>query len=343
LSGEVDLGFWTRISWVQVTFVWRVDRAVQAPAFLGTSLRGALGYRAKAAWCHKRPRCERTCHEPASCRFAQWYGETDAAGDLRPYVLKPPVPAEPRRIAYGGAVEEPFLTGEPEWRDSAARLSCESDLIYEEGAEIRWDLVLLGDAAAGLPALIAECAAAGLEWRQGFLTLKRVEDAASSGHTVWDGALLGWWGAPRTRCLDELSRGGPVHRLRVVLLTPVRIKSAGGKHVCLSETEMTAMLFEKCLVRTVQLHNALLPTAQRLPRLDLPPRQWRVSAHRLFHYVLPRTSLQQGRDMQYDGLVGWIEYSGDLTEMAALVRAAGVLHIGQKATAGLGWVVSFEN
>ena len=42
--------------------------------------------------------------------------------------------------------------------------------------------------------------------------------------------------------------------------------------------------------------------------------------------------------MDFDGVIGWLEWEGDVAPLIPWLRAAEVLHIGQKATFGLGRV-----
>ena len=64
-----------------------------------------------------------------------------------------------------------------------------------------------------------------------------------------------------------------------------------------------------------------------------------MTGYRLFRYSLPRQSYRQARWMDFDGVIGWIEWEG-VGCSAALpwLKAAELLHIGQKATFGLGSV-----
>jgi CRISPR/Cas system endoribonuclease Cas6 (RAMP superfamily) len=57
---------------------------------------------------------------------------------------------------------------------------------------------------------------------------------------------------------------------------------------------------------------------------------------RLFRYELPRHSYRQGKWMNFDGVVGWIEWEGELDSVLPWLRAAELLHVGQKATFGMG-------
>ena len=59
---------------------------------------------------------------------------------------------------------------------------------------------------------------------------------------------------------------------------------------------------------------------------------------RLFHYRYERLSNRQGRKKQFDRPIGSVWYEGEMAELSPLVVAAEVLHVGQKATFGLGKV-----
>ena len=68
-----------------------------------------------------------------------------------------------------------------------------------------------------------------------------------------------------------------------------------------------------------------------------------MTAYRLFRYRLPRHSYRQGKWMDFDGVVGWMEWEGPgVGAMVPWLRAAEALHVGQKATFGLGRVELVE-
>ena len=70
--------------------------------------------------------------------------------------------------------------------------------------------------------------------------------------------------------------------------------------------------------------------------MELPEERPRITGGRLFKYVLPRMSHRQQAFMDFDGLVGHIVFEGRLKRLLPLALAAELLHIGQKATFGLG-------
>ena len=95
------------------------------------------------------------------------------------------------------------------------------------------------------------------------------------------------------------------------------------------------------MVRAAQIYNAYFAAGERLPYLELPEMGLRVAGHRLFRYVLPRRSFRQDRWMNFDGVVGYLDLEGDLTPALPFARAAELLHLGQKATFGLGRIRAF--
>jgi hypothetical protein len=91
------------------------------------------------------------------------------------------------------------------------------------------------------------------------------------------------------------------------------------------------------MIRAVQVYNAFFShQGGRLPWMSMPDLGVRLAGCRLFRYVLPRLSLRQDRWMRFDGLVGYMDLEGDLAPAMPFLRAAEVLHFGQKATFGLG-------
>jgi len=64
----------------------------------------------------------------------------------------------------------------------------------------------------------------------------------------------------------------------------------------------------------------------------------RIAASDLHWFDWERYSNRQERTMNFGGLLGHVELEGDLAPLAALLRAAEVVHVGKGATFGLGKV-----
>ena len=79
---------------------------------------------------------------------------------------------------------------------------------------------------------------------------------------------------------------------------------------------------------------------ERLPWIDFPPGILpAVTRTQLYRFHYERLSNRQQKKMDFDGMIGSIWLKGDgLQQLAPLVEAAEILHIGQKATFGLGLV-----
>jgi len=126
-------------------------------------------------------------------------------------------------------------------------------------------------------------------------------------------------------------------RVRLTLTTPTLIRS--GNATCLDPARLGIAVLQQAVVRTVSLYNAFFaPRDAKLPFVEADFPQVVLTGHRLFHYQLPRQSYRQGRWMDFDGVVGWLEWEGDVGPLIPWLRAAEVVHVGQKATFGLGRV-----
>jgi CRISPR-associated endoribonuclease Cas6 len=87
-----------------------------------------------------------------------------------------------------------------------------------------------------------------------------------------------------------------------------------------------------------------VPPAPRVPlgTTESLPARVQLTAHRLFHYELPRISFRQQKRLDFDGVIGYLDLSCDLPALEPWARAAEVFHFGQKAAFGLGKVRVLE-
>jgi hypothetical protein len=126
-------------------------------------------------------------------------------------------------------------------------------------------------------------------------------------------------------------------RLRVALVTPALLAERPG--TIFDPARLAAAVLNRSVVRPMEIFNAHFA---RKAGYELPFHrpEWPdmvLTGHRLFHYRLPRRSYRQGKWMDFDGVVGWIEWEGRGCGAATpWLRAAEILHIGQKATFGQG-------
>ncbi|MGJ5818180.1 CRISPR system precrRNA processing endoribonuclease RAMP protein Cas6 [Paludibaculum fermentans] len=123
-------------------------------------------------------------------------------------------------------------------------------------------------------------------------------------------------------------------RIRLVFLTPTVFKLE--RAATFRPEDFAARFFEHSLGRAVQMHRTC--SQMRLPWVEAPAMRVELRAHRLFHYELPRHSFRQEKWLDFDGVVGWMELEGDVTQAMMWARSAELLHFGQKAAFGLGRV-----
>ena len=253
------------------------------------------------------------------------------------------MPGELEQIAHGGAVQFPYQQGPPLHGEKIPRLSTELAWRVGSGATLGVGLTLLGQAAAVAPALIECLARHGLRPPRGRLRLTRVVESWAAGRVLFDARL------PQLRVQppemqslgDAADPGEPVRRLRVVFLTPALVNVDGA--TCTDPEQLAALFARHCLVRAMQVHDAFFRRdGGRLPWMELPEMGVKLAGARLFRYVLPRVSFRQDRRMNFDGVVGYLDLEGDLTPALPFIRAAEVLHFGQKATFGLGRIQWFR-
>lgn len=338
----LDYDFLAAIRWARITLEFEADGFAEFPAFSGSTIRGALGRVLRPSLCEHALPCERECRVPERCRYFSLFEQRTAAGRNipKPMILSPPIPVELERIAYGGAVRLPYQQGPPRRGERVPRLRTDFYQRVDSGGSVRVGLTVLGQVTAVVPALIECLAREGLRPLRGRLRMKRVVDGSAEGRVLFDAHLPQLAvQAPQVQSLGDVTEllANPVNRLRVVFLTPALLNV--NRRVCMDAEQVARRFASQCLVRAMQVHDAFCRhDGGRLPWMELPEMNVRLAGARLFRYVLPRLSLAQDRWMDFDGLIGHLDLEGDLTPAMPFVRAAEVLHFGQKATFGLGMV-----
>jgi hypothetical protein len=324
--------FLARITYADVTLRFRISGAPRVPAFSGPTLRGALGHLLRPALCGSSPVCPDQCDLPDSCRYFSLFEQSRSAAGTghnipKPLILLPPVPPAFESIALGGPLLAPFHSspGSPVPILSAPPGSAPLPSAFS------FSIRLLGPAAPAFPAIISGLARHGLRLPGGHIQLIRAEDSAGALFDSSSPSLPPR--PPRLSCLNPAAE--PARRIRIAFLTPALIKTGGSP--CFQPATFAALCLEHSLVRAVRVFNTFFaPPGNRLPRLELPPAPFSILRHRLFRYLLPRISHRQQKHMHFDGLLGFLDLEGELSPVIPFLRAAEILHLGQKATFGLG-------
>jgi len=307
--------------WLELEAIGEVD----LPAYAGSTVRGALGTVLRRELCDRGGGvgCGEQCEAPESCRFFRLFEQSRMEGGgggniPKPLILEAPLAEEMHAIARGATVGRPYelQAGMPlpvlenRWR-----------LGIPNGERLEFGLRGLGVAGAALDGVVEGVRQCGLAVKGGRLALRSVR-----------GGRCRFAPAPVV---------GDGRRLRLALLTPTLIR--GEKGICYEPERLGRIVLDQALLRAVALWNAFFATERTRIPFVRPERPGVVmTSHRLFRYRLPRHSYRQEQWMDFDGVVGWMEWEGDVEPLVPWLHAAEVLHIGQKATFGLGRVQLLE-
>lgn len=329
-------GFLTRIDWREAWVTLQAMAPAELPPYLGSTLRGALGHLLRSELCDGSG-CGHECQQQGECRYFSLFERSRSADGRnlpKPLILMAPVSPALETAAMGGPVNPPLRTAPPRLAGQAPVLRDESRISAAAGETIRFGLRIVGPAAAALPAMVGAMARHGLELAGCPFQLRSADDGA--GAALFDSRFptIPPQLPPLRRLGDEPARtgGGRVRRIRVVFLSPMVLKS--GEEAVFDAERCAARFFEHAMAQAAKFHEAV--GEARLPWLDAPAVEARLTGHRLFRYALPRRSYRQDQWLDFDGLVGYLDLEGDLTAGMPYARAAETLHFGQKATFGLG-------
>lgn len=297
-------------------FHCRFTSPATLPEYKGSMLRGAFGHALKRVTCALRRKECSDCLLAATCVYSLVF-ETAKSGDDHP---------AKERIA---ALPHPYVLQPP----------LTNQHHFQPGEPFDFGLLLFGRANDFLPHIIyafEQMGATGLrpDARTGPAQFS-MESVRAHDAIVYDGARKT---LDRTLPLQNLLLGEPpsepVSTLTVRLLTPLRVKQAND----LQDTLPFHLLIRAALRRISTLENA---HGQGEPPLDYPGLVKRASQITVARsdcrwQEIPRYSNRQQTAMQIGGILGSIDYAGDLTEFLPLLRYCGQTHLGKQTTFGLG-------
>ncbi len=298
-------------------FVCRFTTPALLPAFKGSTLRGALGHALKRISCALRRQQCSTCLLLESCAYSFIFevsktlpengnGQPRIAARPHPFVLDPPLSSQ---------------------RSYAANDSCE------------FGLTLFGRANDYLPHIVyavEQMGEAGLgkgaREEQGKFQLMA---AHANDIEIYNGGrkvLAQNFSVPSLTL--EPAPQEPVSSLIVKLLTPLRLKYLNQ----LQETLPFHVLIRAALRRIASLAEAYGDGEPDLDYAGLVRRAAKVETRQgdCQWLDLRRYSNRQKSEMLVGGLLGHMEYSGELAEFLPLLRFCEQAHLGKQTAFGLG-------
>lgn len=292
---------------------FQVDRPLALPPFAGSTLRGVFGHALRRTACVTGlPACE-PCALYRSCAY--------------PAVFESPPPPGARRI-YSD-IPQPYVVEPPPM--------CESGAPLRPGSAFAFDLVLIGPALSQLPLVL-------LAWQR---ALHSGIGAGNRGRAqlqrVWlqgddEPVLAGPQGRlrPHATGIRWPEPAQAPSAVRLNLLTPLRIKREG--RVVAAGQPLTAVDVLMAIVRRVaELCELQLATDTGFDFSALREAACHVHCEADLHWQDGRRwSNRQQQHVPLDGLVGRIVLRGPLAPFWPLLHLGQWLHLGGKASHGLG-------
>jgi len=288
---------------------FETERPIRLPEYAGSALRGVFGHALKRLACVTRERDCKACALYRSCPY--------------PAIFKTPPPPDARRIY--SEIPHPFVVEPPPWgeRDHAA------------GAPLHLHLVLIGPALQQLPLVLMAWQRAlevGLGPTEGTARLQRVWAEDHPQPVLAD---------PRGRLREHQSRvelPAPDHAPAEVTLeftTPLRLKRDGH---ALGVGSLTPQDVLMALVRRIaDLCELQLGMRPGWDFAALKRAAARVQGDKQLAWRdWTRYSNRQQQPMTLGGAVGRWRLTGDLRPFWPLLHLGQWLHVGGKATFGLG-------
>jgi hypothetical protein len=306
------------ITYSRFRFTLRAEDDARLPAYLGSTLRGAMGRAFRRGSCLSlRSHCS-DCMFSSRCAYAYIFETSQAS-----------------TINKGAGVEHfyiphPFVIEPP----------LDGKTIFKAGEELTFDLLLIGSGLHFFPFFIAAFAQAAAEGLGAGRHRFRLENVAQwlddELVLLWNGGnrLLG---NPVAQVLtNDLEAGIDCREITLHLQTPLRIKERG--HLV---NEISFPLLIRSIFRRLDLLGRVHGDGPLiLPYTDYLQQAAAVSAvpeaNSLYWTEWRRYSNRQKVHMNMGGYCGSIRYQGDLGPFLPYLKMAAVLHLGKGTVYGLG-------
>ena len=286
--------------------------STKLPSFKGSMLRGTLGHALKATVCAVRVKICESCLLRSRCLYAQIFEYK-------------PNQREGRRQA---ALPHPYVFEYP----------LEEQTFSPEDI-FRFRLVLLGSYMESLPYWIYSVQQMGTQGlgprrengQRARFSLKTVFASGQRIFTEHDTALPE--NLPQ-QGLNWEKASGPIDRLQIKLLTPLRTKI----HNRFATDLDFPLLVRLCLRRLQSLQDAfgVKIEPEGVVELLALANEVRMVRKQVWWQDQGRYSNRQQQAQQFGGLLGEIEIEGELAPFWPLLRVAELMHLGKETSFGLG-------
>ncbi|MDR4497171.1 MAG: CRISPR system precrRNA processing endoribonuclease RAMP protein Cas6 [Candidatus Scalindua sp.] len=300
-------------------FTIRAEEDISLPAYKGAVLRGGFGYTFKKIVCIQRSKRECSeCLLNKSCVYS--------------YVFETAPPEDTKVLRLYRAVPHPFVI-EP---------TLNGDRIIKQGDSIRFNLILIGRAVDYLPYFIftfTELGKQGLGKNRSKFTLEKVEAMGIDGegepiYTRDSEILKNNYPLLDASQLNHMDRRGNNNNIEVEFLTPLRVKYEGK----ITDTIEFHVLFRNLIRRISSLYYFHCGRELECDFREMieEAKSIKTSSIRLHWFDWERYSTRQKQKMTLGGVLGNVQYEGNLEPFLQLLKLGEYIHVGKGTSFGLG-------
>ncbi len=286
---------------------------ITMPAYKGSTLRGAIGNSLKNMVCIRRDRECGACLIKNKCSYTFLF-ETSVFMDQK---------------ALPAGVPQPFVLEPP----------LEEKTVYEPGELISFTLMLIGEAIDYLPYFLAtfdRMSQRGLGRGKGKFTFYEVRDGYS-GTVIYnqENGIVNP-NISRKSIIEDFAAGqtAGMHYCKIQFRTPLRLKNNGQ----LSDRVDFEILMRAILRRISSLSYYFADETLLLNQQELLIKAKSIGTvnQNLRWLDWERYSNRQQTRMKLGGIVGQIEFEGDLDPFWPFLLTGQEIHVGKNTTFGLG-------
>ena len=306
------------LSCARYLVVFEALEALELPAYLGSTLRGAFGHAFRAVAC-PAPR-DMECPIPSQCPYHLIF-ETS-----------PPPGSDALRTHE--EIPRPFVI-------SPLHSKADTDgtrLVFRRGDEVSFELILIGRAQEFFPYFVVALREVDRIGRgRRAVELRRIEAISAEGqsHPVYVAAEnIVHGGAPSITLEDCAATPPPTGSITIEFLTQTRLKHEG-RFVRRPEFQI---VFRRLLGRLSSLarFHCSAPLNVNFRELIDSAASIRLTQDNTKWTRWERYSSRQDRRMEWEGIVGRATYEGDFAPFWKFLKFGESVHVGHGATFGLG-------
>ncbi len=289
------------------------------PAYKGAVFRGGFGYAFKKIVCIQRTRTDCTdCLLRRSCVYS--------------YVFETSPPEDSKVLRLYRTIPHPFVIEPP----------LNGDRVIKKGNSIHFNLILIGKAVDYLPYFIftfVELGKQGIGKDRARFILERVEglDICENGSIIYtneDQQLKNDYPLLDTSQLDYPENSNGYSQVELEFLTPLRVKFEGKItndirfHVIFRNLirRVSSLLYFHCSRELGVDYKTLIANSEKVETVT-SNLQW---------YDWERYSTRQKQKMTLGGVLGKVQYKGNLKPFLQFLKLGEYIHVGKGTSFGLG-------